>query len=181
MSSSALQILISVVVSDNAGMDRCPSSAKFEQQDHITPYCTWCSISLLIPFLSLLISGTGECEGATVELALNYVADLTAKKQGGMFRIADVPYSSSTETWLTCDDVTLGKDPAVGIRGWTKLPSNDYKTTMNAVAKVRPIVGGCHFSINRILCSSFAIVITATSFSGWTSGHSRKCWQLGIL
>jgi len=56
-----------------------------------------------------------------------------------MFRITDVPYSSSTETWVTCDDVTSGKDPAVGIQGWTKLPSNDYKTTMNAVAKVGPL------------------------------------------
>jgi hypothetical protein len=96
------------------------------------------------------LSGKGECDGATVELALNYVADLTAKKQGGMFRITDVPYSSSTETWVTCDDVTSGKVPAVGIQGWTKLPSNDYKATMNAVAKVHSSFGGGHFLMNRI-------------------------------
>jgi hypothetical protein len=94
------------------------------------------------------LSGTGECNGATVELALNYVADLTAKKQGGMFRITDVRYNASRETWVNCDDVTSGEKPVVGIEGWTKLPNNDYKATMNAVAKVRPVFGGDIFESN---------------------------------
>ncbi|KAL3794827.1 hypothetical protein ACHAW5_004349, partial [Stephanodiscus triporus] len=83
--------------------------------------------------------GKGDCSGATVELALNYVADLTAKKQGGMFRIEDVPYHGSSKTWVKCDEVTSGKTPMVGIEGWTKLPDNNYKATMNAVAKVGPL------------------------------------------
>ena len=82
------------------------------------------------------LSGKGDCDGATVELALNYVADLTFKKQGGMFSIADVPYNGSSENWVKCNDVTSDKTPVVGIEGWTQLPDNDYKATMNAVAKV---------------------------------------------
>ena len=104
------------------------------------------------------MSGTGDCAGATVELALNYVADLTAKKQGGMFSFHDVPYQGSSETWVECDDVTSGKKPVVGIEGWTKLPGNDYKATMNAVAKVCQIFhfgitfGTLLFEIEKSMC-----------------------------
>ena len=83
-----------------------------------------------------LLAGTGGCIGSTVELALNYIADITAKKTGGMFNITDVPYSGSNQGWGSCEDVTKDKSPQVGIEGWTALETNDYKAVMNAVAKV---------------------------------------------
>lgn len=83
--------------------------------------------------------GTGGCTGSTVELALNYIADITAKKTGGMFNITDVPYSGSNQGWGSCEDVTKDKSPQVGIEGWTALETNDYKAVMNAVAKVGPL------------------------------------------
>lgn len=83
--------------------------------------------------------GDGQCSGSTVELALNYVADITTKKTGGMFKVEDVPYSAQQGSWEKCEDVTKGKSPSVGIEGWTQLNSNDYKATMNAIAKVGPL------------------------------------------
>eukprot|EP01082_Thalassiosira_pseudonana_P002790 g3613.t1 g3613 contig12:2420756-2422205(-) len=81
--------------------------------------------------------GKGKCDGATPELAWNYVADMTANKKGGMFNLNDVPYNGENEK---CQGLIDNQTPVVGIQGWTLLPSNDYKATMNAVAKVGPVV-----------------------------------------
>ena len=59
--------------------------------------------------------GTGQCQGATIELAYNYVADQTASKKGGMFNLSDVKYQAMNEQ---CDGLTKGKVPVVGIEGW---------------------------------------------------------------
>ncbi|KAL7491259.1 hypothetical protein ACHAWT_001972 [Skeletonema menzelii] len=80
--------------------------------------------------------GTGGCEGATIELAYNFVADQTKNEKGGMFNLSDVHYEAKDEE---CEGLTDGKTPAVGIDGWVKLPSNDYRSVMNAVAKVGPV------------------------------------------
>jgi len=80
--------------------------------------------------------GTGECFGATVELGLNYIADLTASGAGGMYAIGDVPYTGSDGP--SCEDLAAGKRAAVGIEGWTALPPNDYQATMNAL-QVGPV------------------------------------------
>lgn len=81
--------------------------------------------------------GTGGCKGATVEIGLNYIADLTAKKEGGMYNLSDVPYSPSTTQ--SCEDSTEGSTASVGVTGWTQLPTNDYKSVMNAVAQKGPV------------------------------------------
>lgn len=83
--------------------------------------------------------GTGKCSGSTAELAFNYIADVTAKKQGGMYTTAVVAYHPQSSTWEKCTELALGKTPAAGIDGWSVLPGNDYKATMNAVAKVGPL------------------------------------------
>ena len=88
-------------------------------------------------FTRLLLAGKGKCDGATPELAWNYVADMTANKKGGMFNLNDVPYNGENEK---CQGLIDNQTPVVGIQGWTLLPSNDYKATMNAVAKVGPVV-----------------------------------------
>lgn len=81
--------------------------------------------------------GQGECSGSTAELGFNYIADITAKKTGGMYNIDDVPYSADEDN--RCARLTEGITPSVGIDGWTQLPSNSYKAAMNAVAKVGPV------------------------------------------
>ena len=59
--------------------------------------------------------GTGKCEGATIELAYNFVADQTKNKNGGMFTLSDVEYHGMD---LTCEGLTNGKTPVAGIEGW---------------------------------------------------------------
>jgi len=81
--------------------------------------------------------GKGQCEGATIELAYNFVADQTKSKKGGMFLLSDVKYNPNLDE--KCDGLTDGKTPVAGIEGWVKLPSNNYKALMNAVAKVGPV------------------------------------------
>lgn len=54
-----------------------------------------------------------------------------------MFKIMDLPYNISK---LSCDLESGNAPAAVGIDGWTKLPGNDYKATMNALAKIGPLV-----------------------------------------
>lgn len=83
--------------------------------------------------------GTGDCKGATVELGLNYIADHTAKKTGGMYKIQDLAYTTNADQWSKCDVLTKDISPSVGITGWTQLPSNNYTATMNAVAKIGPV------------------------------------------
>jgi len=90
--------------------------------------------------------GKGGCSGSTVELGLNYVADATAKKSGGLYDVSEVPYNItnapydvSDSTSRTCTDVTEGHTPSVGVSAYTKLPTNDYKSVMNAVAKKGPV------------------------------------------
>jgi len=83
--------------------------------------------------------GDGGCKGSTVELAMNYLADITAQKTGGMYNIDEVPYDANKGDWGKCEDLATGKTPSVGINGWTQLPANDYKATMNALAKAGPL------------------------------------------
>lgn len=110
------------------------------------------------------------------------MADLTAKKQGGMFSIHDVPYQGSSETWVECVDVTSGKKPVVGIEGWTKLPGNDYKATMNAVAKVCQFFRlGIKFGTLLFCDYKINMFLTLISFLGRARGHCRKRRELGIL
>jgi len=80
--------------------------------------------------------GTGKCEGSIPELGWNYIADQTLNHNGGMFTIEDFPYDGMDKE---CEGLTDGLTPVVGVTGWTLLPSNDYKSTMNAVAKVGPL------------------------------------------
>lgn len=79
-------------------------------------------------------TGNGGCDGATVELAYEYIADMTAKN-GGMYLVSDVDFSY-TGYDAPCSIVGSDSSPAVGIEGWTMLPSNNYTMVMNALAKV---------------------------------------------
>ncbi len=78
------------------------------------------------------------------ELAYNYIADVSARNISGVFTLDDLPYSSETRT---CNDTIAGVTPSVGIEGWTELPSNNYKSVMNALAKVRSCSWGMQFAL----------------------------------
>ena len=87
--------------------------------------------------------GAGSCDGATVELALNYAAHLHANDDaGGLYTLADVPYTSNGHA--DCAALTEGKTPTASVEGWTRLPTNDYRAVMNALAKVRAPPRGGH-------------------------------------
>lgn len=94
--------------------------------------------SLSISAFYRLHAGRGGCTGSTVELGLNYIADISATKNGGMYKKEDIQYNKDGGlNKKACEALTEGKSPSVGIKGWTKLPSNSYKAMMNALAKVR--------------------------------------------
>merc|ERR1712087_519799 len=85
--------------------------------------------------------GRGGCSGSTIELGLDYIADLSATKTGGMYKKEDMQYNHKKVEFniKACEDLTEGKSPSVGIKGWTKIPSNSYKAMMNALAKAGPV------------------------------------------
>ena len=66
-------------------------------------------------------------------MAWDYIADLTANKNGGMYLASDLNAYSGDEA------CSFDASPLVGIQGWTLLPSNNYTMVMNALAKVGPL------------------------------------------
>lgn len=94
--------------------------------------------------------GTGGCEGATVELAFQFVATLGSREP------SDNPYSGMN--MLGCENklekseinqIATFQDSgyhaagpkalAFGMQGWQKLPENKYEPLMRAVAETGPV------------------------------------------
>jgi len=73
--------------------------------------------------------GTGGCQGSTEPLAFQYV------QQVGMTTEAVYPYQGRTGT---CDKSKVGQ-AVVNIKGFKRLPTNEYGALMQAVAGVGPI------------------------------------------
>jgi len=97
--------------------------------------------------------GKGQCDGATVEIALNYIANLHANDDnGGLYTTADVPYTGSGNA--NCAALTEGKNAAASVEGWTLLPTNDYRAVMNALATKGPL----------------AIAVGASGWGGYSGG-----------
>jgi len=96
--------------------------------------------------------GTGGCNGATAEIAFNYLAtnstgihqewQLSYSAYGGQNSVCGTPYGS----------------PKAGITGYVQLPTNNYLALMNAVSSIGPI----------------AISLDA-DFSSYTSGIYNGC------
>jgi cathepsin L len=93
----------------------------------------------------LQCGGNGGCTGATAELALEFV------RQHGMVQEWEFGYQSYHGAAVNCtlQDVesallrgankTHYKGAVASIQGWVALPTNNYTTLMNAVAKVGPV------------------------------------------
>ena len=99
--------------------------------------------------------GAGNCQGATAELAFDYVASA-----GGMAEEFQYPYLSYYGVEQSCNN--LRSVPKVKIGGYVKLPENNYTALMNAVAKLGPI----------------AISVDASNWHSYQGGVFNGCNQV---
>jgi len=99
--------------------------------------------------------GTGGCNGATAELAFEYVSS-----SAGMFEEFQYPYTSYYGSNYDCATPTE-TSPVSTINGYVKLPENNYTALMNAIATVGPI----------------AISVDASAWSPYESGVFSGCNQ----
>lgn len=100
--------------------------------------------------------GKGNCQGATAEIAFDYVAG-----SEGLLEEFQYSYSSFYGVESSCSIPPAGV-PKAHIDGYVKLPSNDYSSLMNAVAKIGPI----------------AISVDASSWHAYSSGIFNGCNQV---
>ena len=100
--------------------------------------------------------GKGNCQGATAEIAFDYVAN-----SEGLLEEFQYSYSSFYGVESSCSIPSAGI-PKAQITGYVKLPSNDYESLMNAVAKIGPI----------------AISVDASSWHAYSSGIFNGCNQV---
>lgn len=78
--------------------------------------------------------GTGGCEGATAEIAFDYVAN----SNFGLLESYELGYSAYYGTDSACG-VTSNMLPKATIEGFTQLPANNYTALMNSIAQVGPV------------------------------------------
>jgi len=99
--------------------------------------------------------GTGGCEGATSELAFDYVAG------AGILEEYQLGYQAYYGTDSACG-VTSEMSPVATINGYVKLPENNYTALMNAVAQVGPV----------------AVSVDASNWHSYSSGIFNGCNQV---
>ena len=99
--------------------------------------------------------GSGNCQGATAELAFDYVAS-----SSGLYDEFELPYSEYYGIESSC--VIPNITPKVKITGFVKLEENNYEQLMDAVANYGPI----------------AISVDASSWHAYSSGIFDGCNQL---
>jgi cathepsin L len=99
--------------------------------------------------------GTGGCNGATAEIAFDYVA-----KSDGLYEEYQYPYLAYFGENTACN-IPARAHPVATIEGYVKLPENNYTALMNAVANVGPV----------------AISVDASAWSGYNGGIFNGCNQ----
>lgn len=98
--------------------------------------------------------GSGGCEGATIELAMQYFMsyglktkeDVPYQGEGGQCKLKGDPLQREAEA-LTLDLISSGKrsvkrfsrGAAVGMSGWERLPENRYKPVLRALVELGPV------------------------------------------
>lgn len=100
--------------------------------------------------------GTGGCEGATGEVAYDYIANST-----GILEEYQLGYQAYYGVDSACPNNPLAR-PVAKISGYTKLPVNDYTALMNAVATVGPVM----------------ISVDASTWHSYSSGIFNGCNQV---
>jgi cathepsin L len=99
--------------------------------------------------------GSGGCNGATSELAFEYVTNST-----GLFQEFQYPYASYFAAEPACA-LPDGTKPVAHVNGFVQVPRNDYKAVMNAIATVGPV----------------AIAVDASTWSAYQGGIFSNCNQ----
>jgi cathepsin L len=100
--------------------------------------------------------GTGNCNGATSEIAFDYVAG-----SSGMVESFQYPYSEYFGTESACSMPPDSAVPKVHIDGYIQLAANNYEELMNAVAREGPI----------------AVSVDASTWHSYDSGIFDGCDQ----
>jgi cathepsin L len=98
--------------------------------------------------------GKGNCQGATAELAFDYVAS-----SAGLYDEFQLPYTEYYGVESTC--VLPSDTPRATISGYIKLEENNYEQLMYAVATVGPI----------------AVSVDASNWHSYSSGIFNGCNQ----
>ena len=106
-------------------------------------------------WLCVGLTGTGGCEGATAEIAFDYVASAV-----GIMEEYELGYQAYYGSDSACG-VTDEMLPKATITGFSQLPANNYTALMNSVAQVGPI----------------AISVDASTFHSYESGIFSGCNQ----
>ncbi len=101
--------------------------------------------------------GSGGCQGATSELAFEYVSDSNTV---GLFQEYQYSYASYYGQEPACA-IPTGTSPKAKVQGYVQLPANDYNAVMNAVATVGPV----------------AIAVDASAWSAYKGGIFNGCNQ----
>mmetsp|Transcript_13377 Transcript_13377/g.20109 ORF Transcript_13377/g.20109 Transcript_13377/m.20109 type:complete len:376 (-) Transcript_13377:234-1361(-) len=78
--------------------------------------------------------GTGGCEGATAEIAFDYVAGMS-----GILEEYQLGYTAYNGVDSACGFESSGAAPVATIDGYVQLPENNYTALMNAIATVGPV------------------------------------------
>jgi cathepsin L len=99
--------------------------------------------------------GTGGCQGATSELAFDYVATTGILEE---YQLGYTAYSGSNSA---CGYPAAGASVVANIDGYIKLPENNYTSLMNAIAQVGPI----------------AVSVDASSWHSYAGGVFDGCNQ----
>jgi len=100
--------------------------------------------------------GTGGCEGATHELAFEYVTS-----SAGVYQEFQYGYNGYMGVDSACSLPATGA-PVATINGYVRLPENNYTALMNAIATVGPI----------------AITVDASNWHAYESGVFSGCNQV---
>jgi len=108
--------------------------------------------------------GTGGCQGATVELALEYVmknglADEAAKPYLGEDEQCDGNKKTATLLGTSGDTLKASDGNALGMTSWERLPENKYEPLMRALYERGPV----------------GVSVAASSWSTYTDGVFDGC------
>lgn len=100
--------------------------------------------------------GTGGCNGATSEIAFDYVAGMS-----GILEEYQLGYSAYSGSNSACGFDSADATPVATIEGYIQLPENNYTMLMNAIAKEGPI----------------AVSVDASNWHSYSSGIFNGCNQ----
>lgn len=131
--------------------------------------------------------GEGGCQGATIELAMNYVS------KNGCVTIKELPYTATDDTCPT-SMIDLGSSAEarqdgglrLGMTGFQKLPENELMPVFQALTQIGPVgislatSYGWNSYSHGIMegCQKDAVIDHAVTLVGYGEEDGVKYWQL---